>query len=207
MSQIAILGDNGPLGNHLLSEALDAGWLVHTLSRDPGRVRKANERLTIYRGDAEKGEGLEALVTGCRYIICAIDSTHPGDCIAHLVHAVGWKMVERIIFVSRLSVIARGRGGKTMGVLAALLPKVLRPSDNDERAEELLRLSGLPYCVFRVVELTDEPHGQELIVTEGAETPPGPVGRADLARFIIRSLADRSWNLKEVTVGTKRRHP
>lgn len=94
-----------------------------------------------------------------------------------------------------------------MGVLAALLPKVLRPSDNDERAEELLRLSGLPYCVFRVVELTDEPHGQELIVTEGPETPPGPVGRADLARFIIRSLADRSWNLKEVTVGTKRRHP
>jgi uncharacterized protein YbjT (DUF2867 family) len=205
MSRIAILGASGQLGDHLLSEGLEAGWLVHALSRDPSKIRKTNERLTIFQGDTERGEGLEALVTGCRYIIYAVDSTRPEDCVAHLVHAVGWKVVERIIFVSRPGAATVSRTAKAVGALTAFLPKALQPAQHNARAEELLRVSGLPYCVFRVTGLTDEPHGQELVITEGNEAPPGSVGRADLARFIIKSLGDRSWNLREVTVGAKRR--
>jgi len=207
MSQIAILGASSPLGGHLVAEAIDAGWLVHGLARDPSLVRKANERLTLYQGDAEKDDGLEPIVTGCRYIIYAPETAHPASGVGHLLRAVGWKMVERIVFISRApSPPAPVR--KAAGVLAALLPKVGRGLVGDlETAEELLRLSGLPYCVFRVVDLTDEAPGQELVAALPNEPQPGPVGRVDLARFVVRSLSDRGWNLKEVTVGPRRRQP
>ena len=208
MSRIAILGASGHLGDLLLTEALDAGWLVSALARDPGRIRKANERLTLFQGDADRGQGLEAAVTGCRYIIYAVDSSRPSESVAHLVQAVGWKVVERIILVSRLEATgAGGRRTRGLRILRKLLPKPARRVlfGDVSHAEQLLRVSGLPYCIFRVVELTDEPHGQEVVVAEATEPPPGPVGRADLARFVIRSLGDRSWNLREVTVGAKQR--
>ena len=57
--------------------------------------------------------------------------------------------------------------------------------------------------IFRAAELTQGPPGQPLMTTQRGEAFPGPISRADFARFIIGSLSDRSWNLKEVTVGTR----
>lgn len=202
MSQIVILGASGKLGSHLLTEALDAGWLVHALSRDPSRIRRANERLTLYQGDAESGVGLEVAISGSRYVIFAVDSSHPADCVAHIIKAVGLKAIERLIFISRRVPVTGSLS--SAGKLASLLPKVRRNISAElDRAAELLRLSGLPYCIFRATELTEEAPGHELVITRDSEAPPGPLSRADFARFIIHSLSDRAWNLKEVTVGTK----
>lgn len=207
MSQIAILGASGPLGKHLLAEALDAGWLVHAQARDPSLVHMANERLTLYQGAPEDGSDLEELVAGCRYVIYAVDTARPADGVACLVKAVGFKLIERIVYLSRPGTgSAQASSRKSHGVLASLLPKVRLGSRaaEEDRAEELLRLSGLPYCVFHVTEIDDAAHGRELLVTSPKEPTPGPVGRADFARFVVHSLGDRSWNLKEVTVGTRR---
>jgi uncharacterized protein YbjT (DUF2867 family) len=209
MSRIAILGASGNLGGLLLTYALGAGWQVHALTRDPRRIRKANENLTVYKGDLERGEGLESFVTGCRFVLYAVTSAHTAECMAQLVRAIGWKKMDRLVFVSRLGVGDSDiQARKASGMLASLMPRVRRGLYDDiGHAEELLRLSGLPYSIFRTTELTDDAPGHELAAVKAqSDELPSRVGRADLARFIIQSLEDPGWNLQEVTVGTRRRH-
>jgi uncharacterized protein YbjT (DUF2867 family) len=208
VSRIAILGASGNLGGKLVDAALGAGWQVHALTRDPRHIRKANENLTIYKGDLELGEGLESFVAGCRFVICAVTSSRTAECMAHLVRAIGWKKMDRLVFVSRLGVgDSELQARKASGMLASLMPRVRKGLYDDlGHAEELLRLSGLPYSIFRTTELTDDPLGHELAAVDAqTEAPPSRVGRADLARFILQSLEEPNWNLVEVTVGTRRR--
>jgi uncharacterized protein YbjT (DUF2867 family) len=207
MSRLAILGASGNLGGHLLAGALASGWQVHALTRDPRSIRRANENLTIYKGDLERGEGLESFLSGCRFVVCAVTTAHAAACMAQLVKAIGWKKVDRLVYVSWLGVgDSEVQARKATGLLAPLRPLVRRSLYEDVgRAEALLRLSGLPYSIFRTTELTDEPPGQEVAaVTAKSEQLPASVGRADLARFILQTLEDPGWNLQEATVGTRR---
>lgn len=208
MSRIAILGASGQLGDHLVNFALGAGWQVHALTRDPRRIRKANENLTIYKGDLEEPAGLESFLTGCRFVVYSVTAASTSQYMANLVQAIGFKKVDRLVFISRLGVgDSELQARKASGMLASVLPRVRKGLYGDMgHAEELLRLSGLPYSIFRTTELTDEPPGHELeAVTAESDRPPSRVGRADLARFVIQSLEEPAWNLQEVTVGTRRR--
>jgi uncharacterized protein YbjT (DUF2867 family) len=206
MSRIGILGASGNLGGQLLTQALAGGWEVHALTRDPGRIRKANEHLTVFQGDAERGEGLAPFVAGCRHVIYAVDSTHPADCVGHLVRAIGSRRLERVVLISRVGVgDSEAQVRKVSGWFASLAPRVQSALFKQmSAAEELLRLSGLPYSIFRATELTDDPPGKEVVATRATQAPPSRLGRADLARFIIHSLEEPAWTLQEVTVGARR---
>jgi uncharacterized protein YbjT (DUF2867 family) len=208
LSRLGIVGASGNLGGELVSQALDLGLRVNALTRDPRHIQKANENLTIYKGDLEHGEGLEAFVTGCRFVLFAASSHQAATCMANLVRAIGWKKVDRLVLVSRLGVgDSEHQSRKASGMLASFMPRVRKSLFDDiGHAEELLRVSGLPYSIFRATELTDDAHGAELVaVTAQSEELPSRVGRADLARFILQSLEDPVWNLQEVTVGARRR--
>jgi putative NADH-flavin reductase len=206
MSKIGIVGASGQLGGHLITYALAAGYSVHALTRDPRRIRKANEDLTVYKGDAEKGEGLVSFVTGCRYVVYAANAGQPAEAVAHLVRAIGLKRMDRLVLVSRVGTgDSELQGRKVSGMLASFLPRMRKGLyAHMNEAEDLLRISGLPYSIFRATELTDEGGGHEVAVARANDAPPSRVGRADLARFIIHSLEEPSWNLQEVTVGSKR---
>lgn len=206
MSKIGIVGASGHLGGHLISTALGAGFAVHALTRDPRKIRKANENLTVYKGDAEKGEGLVSFVTGCRYVIYAASPAHPAEAVSHLVRAISFKRMDRLVLVSRVGTgdsVEQSR--KVSGMLASFLPRVRKGLyEHMTEAEDLLRVSGLPYSIFRATELTDEGVGRQVAVARADERPPSRISRADLAHFIIHSLEDAAWNMREVTVGTRR---
>jgi uncharacterized protein YbjT (DUF2867 family) len=56
------------------------------------------------------------------------------------------------------------------------------------RAEELVRRSGIPYCIVRAGWLTDRPGGEALILAQG-DTSEGRMSRADLARVCTDVLS------------------
>ena len=204
--RIAIFGATGRLGKLLVTDALNRDLQVQAMTRDPRRLQRANEALTVFAGDAETGTGVDACMAGCRLIVSAIRSDNPAACMSNLVRVAAAKKIDRFVFVSRLGVgDTAEQSRKVSGLVASVTPRVRRHLfDEISRAEDMLRTSKLPYLLLRTTWLTDDPPGGELEVVASDAEPPSRVSRANLSRFILRVIEEPGWNRREVTVGTKR---
>lgn len=202
MSKIAILGAGGRLGGRLVHEALDRELRVNALTRDPTRLHLANERCNVFKGDVATGEGVEAALAGCRWVVSAVSSPHPADFVSRLVKAHNVRKVERLVFVSREDDTVPVHGLKDR--LASVIGHRNRDVAKDIAAAlQLLELSGLPWLVLKTRELTTDAGGKQVISSAPGEPRPGPVSRVDLARFILGILDAPDWQFREVNVGTK----
>jgi uncharacterized protein YbjT (DUF2867 family) len=203
---IAVLGASGRLGKHLLSTALGRGHTVRALTRRPARIKHYNENLTVFRGDAVRGTGLSELLDGCRRIVWAMQPRDPARAMLNLLSEIGGRSIERLVFLSWVGVgDSASQARRTPEFLDRLLPRVrARMIRRVEEAEELLRSSGLPYVVLRTTRLTEARGAQTISFQGPAGIPPLPIGRAEMARFVLRVLENRSWVESEVTVGRRR---
>jgi uncharacterized protein YbjT (DUF2867 family) len=207
VSRIALFGGSGKLGRKLIDRALEHGYRVNALARDPARVHRHADDLTVIQGDAETGAGIGATVRGCRWIVFAISSTKPtiAQCTANLVRELQTSRVaERIVFVSRVGVgDTKGQGRKVSGLIQPFMPVMKRPLFDDlAAAEDLLRVSGLNALLLRATMLTDDPPGNPVVAVGPDEAPPHRISRASLADYILELLASPSFPAGELTVGT-----
>ena len=208
MARIAILGATGKLGERLINEALEQGFSVNALARDPRKIKKQNEKLTVIKGDAETGEGLDAVVERCQFVIWALGSLFPvmEKCVAHLVpHLVSLKPLKRFVFISRLGTgESAQQATKVSGPIQSRLPVLLMAVFRDiNLAEKAVRESPLPYTIVRATRLTDDPLSDQVSMVGPSDPPPHRIGRADLARFVVGMLEWTEYHRKEMTVGSK----
>jgi uncharacterized protein YbjT (DUF2867 family) len=205
MSRIAILGASSKLGQQLVGHALESEHRVSALTRTPNKIHRANEALSVFRGDAETGEGLSPALAGCTHVISAINSPQLARCTANLIAGLAGSRVQCWIF---LSWVGAGDSAKqaqyTSGPLGAVMRRIERPLiDEISRAEGLVRTSGLPWVLMRATRLTDDV-GDKVIATTAVDQPPHRVGRSDLARFIVGAVEEPQWIHREVSVGAER---
>jgi uncharacterized protein YbjT (DUF2867 family) len=205
--RLAILGATGKLGDKLISRALDQGYSVNALARDPRAIKRQNERLTVIPGDAESGVGLDALVERCQLVVCAIGSLRPVVATAMdklLPHLEGLKRFERFVLVSRLGTgESREQSAKVSGPIQQRLPVILGPVFRDiNLAEERVRTSRVPWTILRSTRLTDDPPTGRAVVVGPHEPPPHRITRADLAHFLIELLEKPEHFGEELTVGS-----
>jgi uncharacterized protein YbjT (DUF2867 family) len=206
--RIAILGATGKLGDKLVARALQQGYSVNALARDPRAIKRQNEKLTIIQGDAETGHGLEALVEHCQAVVCAIGALKPvvEKAVARLVPLLeSMKRLERFVLISRLGTGESLRqAGQASGALQSYLPVLLLPVFRDiNAAEALVRVSRLPYTILRSTRLTDDPPTGNVALVGPMEPPPHRITRTDLAHFVLDTLEKPDWIRKEMTVGSK----
>src|SRR5882762_2239945 len=105
MSRIAILGASGGLGTQLVTTALEHGFEVSALVRNPEKVTRANYNLTLIQGDAGSGENIQTAVEGCRFVLSTMGSSKPvmTACVRNLVKELqATKSLKWFIFVSGL---------------------------------------------------------------------------------------------------------
>lgn len=207
MSRIAILGATGRLGEQLVGRALELNHSVSALARDPSKIKRQNERLTVIQGDAETGQGLQALLENCQFAICAIGSLKPvmEKCVTHLVPQLeALKRLERFVLISRLGTSdSRRQSTKVSGPLQSRLPVLLMPVFRDlSSAEGIVRVSRLPYTILRATRLTDEPPTGKVAIVPASEEPPHRITRTDFVRFIFELLEASQWKRSELTIGT-----
>lgn len=210
MPRIAILGGSGRLGDRLVGLALEGGYRVNVLTRNPANIQRHAEALTVSRGDAETGEGLGAAVRGCRLVVCAISSKKAviAQCTSNLVKELqGSPVLERFVFLSRVGVgDSREQGRKVSGVFQSYLPSVKpRLFEDLAAAEGVLRASSLPYLILRPTMLTDDIRQHQVVAVKADAETPGRIPRRELAAYIFRVLEAPGWTSGEFTVGTARR--
>jgi uncharacterized protein YbjT (DUF2867 family) len=205
--RLAILGATGKLGDRLISRALDQGYSVNALARDPRAIKRQNERLTVIPGDAETGAGLDALVERCQFVVSAVGSLRPvvAKAMDNLMpHLEGLKRFERFVLVSRLGTgESRVQSAKVSGPIQQRLPVILGPVFRDiNLAEERVRQSKVPWTILRSTRLTDDPPTGKAVVVGPHELPPHRITRADLAHFLIDLLEQPGHFGEELTIGS-----
>ena len=208
MSRIAILGATGTLGDLLVGRALELGHYVHALARDPRKIRRQNENLTVILGDAETGEGLEALVERCQYVICAIGSLKPvmEKIVIQLVRQLAGPQIrlQRLVLLSRLGAgDSLHQSTRVSGPIQSHLPLLLMPVFRDlNAAEGILRVSQLPYTILRATRLTDDAPTGKVLIVPSTEEPPHRITRSDFAHFVLGMIDSPDYKQQELTVGS-----
>jgi putative NADH-flavin reductase len=206
MRRIAVLGATGKLGEVLVNRALASGFEVHGFARDPQKLQQRyNESLALYKGDAEIGEGLEAAVEGCRFVISAFDPQTPATAM-NVLKLLKTPPLGKLVFMSRLGVgDSLEQAKNASGLLTGLKPRLQKSVyQGFAEAEAVVRASALPWVILRAVALNDDHPGQEVVVADAKQAPPSRVARSDLSKFIMKMLDEPGWERREVTVGAKR---
>ena len=197
---LTILGATGKTGVHLLARALDAGHTVRALVRDPAKVERRDERLTLVQGDVREGEAVARAIEGSDAVVSALGPTSNASDMAvsagtaQVLAAMRRHGVRRLVVVAGAGV---GAEGDRPGPFDRLIGLALRVAAKNvladmQRTVELVRDSDLDWTVVRVPMLTDGPaSGRWRVGMVGRGTGPR-LARADLAAFLLTQIDDRT---------------
>lgn len=149
---ILVYGASGKVGKHVVDEALNRGHRVTAVSRDPARISRVHDRLSVERGDVLKPDSVARLVSAHDVVIVSVrgiagNSKDPADAIPRLAAAnVVAALREPGNETSRLIHVG-GAGSLELepGVLLAdRLPKIFMPKNLElEIAGQVLTLNYL----------------------------------------------------------------
>ncbi|MFW6212890.1 MAG: NAD(P)-dependent oxidoreductase [Spirochaetota bacterium] len=197
---IGLFGATGKTGSRVLEQALEAGHHVKALVRSPDKLTTTSDKLEVIKGDMTDRADAEKTVSGVDAVIMAAGPVKgsPTDMLVNAANAIVGAMKsagsKRLVWLTGAGVLDE-RDGKAFsrnlirGIMKIAAGKVLKASEN---AYEIVRASGLDYTIVRPPMLADEPGGINLT---GSYTPPKPipVGRGDLAAFLLNTAVTGEW--------------
>src|SRR5215470_3470917 len=144
---VFLTGATGFVGGGILRQLVAEGHRVRALVRNPGKLGQLQlplDNVEYLPGDVVSGAGLASAIAGCEAVIHLVGiivekGSNTFETVHHLgtrnvVEAVKTIRVQRFVHMSALGVRADG---------------VSRYQTSKWKGEEVVRQSGLPYCVLR----------------------------------------------------------
>jgi uncharacterized protein YbjT (DUF2867 family) len=185
---ILVVGATGRTGRMIVDRLLDQGLTVRALVRDEARGRAMlPPGVQLFVGDVRRPHTLAEPIAGAGAMIVAASPGTAHDNSAEMVDYFGTANLVRqataadlglLVFVSSIHAT---RAAHYLDVEASSLGW-------KARAEELVRSSGIPYCIIRPGWLTDGPGGEPLMFSQH-DSIEGRLARADLAEVCAQALA------------------
>jgi uncharacterized protein YbjT (DUF2867 family) len=185
---VLVVGATGRTGRLIVDRLLERGFPVRALVRDAEKGRRVlPAEVPQVVGDVRRSETLAESVAGVRAVIIATcgGSKHGSEPevvdyhgTRNLMERVAAEGVEFVVFIST---IYASRPEHYQNVEPTSLGW-------KARGEEVIRRSGVPYCIVRAGWLTDGPDDEPLALSQG-DTAEGRISRAELADVCTRLLA------------------
>ena len=194
--KLLVLGATGGTGQHIVSQALDAGHEVTVFVRDRAKVAE-RPRLRVITGNLQEASPLGDAMRGQDVVVSALGrgysfkSEHLMErTVPVIIAAMKSAGVRRLVFTSALGV------GDSFAE-APLLPRVffrtlLRGIYADKAiGDELIARSDLDWTIARPSKMTDGPltrryHSGEHLPLSSAPS----ISRADVAHFVLQAAGD-----------------
>ena len=73
--KVAVLGGTGKTGQHVVQQALDAGYHVSVLARTPSKLASQNQNLTVIQGDVLDYDKIAKVIHGTEAVISVLGPT------------------------------------------------------------------------------------------------------------------------------------
>lgn len=203
MTTLALFGATGKTGRHFLADALDEGYQIQALVRDPAAITQQTPNLHLIEGDALNRDDVRQTLNGANAVVSLLGQAKGADqwlqtkAIQHITSAMNQEGISRIISLTHLGVESPsedepGFVDKAMRFsMRLLIPKVYQ--DGISHAEHL-RATDLNWTIVRAPILTDEAkRGYYRIGSIGVNASQ-KIGRADLATFLLTLFTDEAYH-------------
>ena len=195
--KVLIIGATGATGQILMREALEQGYEVTALARNPSAVAPEDHRPRVLEGNALDASEVEAAVAGQDAVLSALGtrSSRPttlfSESTHNLISAMDKHGVRRLVCITGIGV---GDSKGHVGFLydRVFLPLVLRnPYEDKERQEEILRRSDLEWVIVRPARVTDKrATGEYQVFLSGDSYKATTISREDVADFMLAQLTE-----------------
>ena len=197
IKRILVIGPTGGTGRELIAQALEQGYEVTALARDPAKLQGTHPNLKVLRGDVLDPSSVDAAVQGQDAVVSALG--HRRLFVPSRVQSEGTRNVIRAMerhgvrrFICETGIGLGNSAGK-LGLFATLFffPVVLPIYFWDKaRQEKVVAESSLDWVLVRPGVLTNGArrgvyrHGVDV----GSYVLTGTIGRADVAEFMLKQL-------------------
>jgi putative NADH-flavin reductase len=212
--KIAILGSTGFLGKVLLEKALNAGYQVRTLVRNPTKLGQFEDRVELVEGNIFRASDIEEAVLGTEAVLSTVgppqrNPKHPEkyeQAMKDLVAAMQNHSIKRLIHVGG-SVHAGGENENwTVGrrLLRLMLQLVWKPGLVAKQLEwEVLKGSNLDWTLVRPPHIVKgDPAGK--VSADEKNLSKTNVNVEDLAGFMLAQIDSKEWIRRAPLVGAAR---
>lgn len=202
MKKIALLGATGRTGAEFLEQALEQGYTVRRLVRNPAKLKSAAGAVEVVHGDVLDPAAVEKLIAGTDIVVSLFGHVKgsPRDVqsagTANIINAMKKQRIQRIISLSGGGLPFEKDEPKFVDKMIRTIMKVVVPHLlNDAIAHaHLLRESGLKWIIVRGPRLTDDPYTGKYRTGWVGINSGTSIGRADLAGFILKQVESEAYN-------------
>ena len=205
IKKIALFGASGQTGQHFLKLALEQGFEIKALVRNPKIVSQSNPNLTILQGDVLNINDVSKVVESADIVVSLFGHVKGSpewlqtNGTKNIVEAMKVKNVKKIISLSGGGLpFPEKDKPKFIDKLIRMLMKVFVPKilNDAVKHHEVLANSGLNWIIVRAPRLTNDTKKGSYRVGWVGVNASTKISRADLADFILSQIADESFNLQ-----------
>jgi len=201
-SRVLIIGATGGTGRQLVSQALERGYAVTALVRDPSRLQVDHPQLTVIQGDVLDQGSVDVAMRGQEAVLSALGHKrffYPTRILSegtrNILRAMETHSVPRLVCATSLGIgDSAGRMGLyyTLFVIPVILPFYFWDKTRQER---LIARTNLEWVIVRPGALTNGEkrgryrHGRHV----GSFLLTVRISRADVADFILNQLESDTY--------------
>lgn len=201
-TRILIIGATGGTGRQLVSQALERGYSVTALVRNPSKLQLEDPKLTVIKGDVLDSNSLNAAMRGQQAVLSALGHKqyfYPTRILSegtrNILRAMQTQGVTRFVCETSLGIgDSAGRMGLyyTLFVIPVVLPFYFWDKTRQER---IIASTNTDWVIVRPGALTNGPkrsqyrHGRNL----GSYLLTVRISRADVADFMLNQLESDTY--------------
>ncbi len=211
--KIAILGSTGFVGKVLLDKALEKGYQVKTLVRNPEKLGMYKERVEFIQGDVFQTDKLEETVRGTEVVFSTVppegNTKEPekyAKVIEDVVAVLERNAIKRFIHIGGAAHDGGVNENWTLGrrFLRLFLNLVWKPGLVAKQLEwEVLKKLHIDWTLVRPPRITKgEPTGN--LLADEKNLARIQVNVEDLANFMLEQMTSETWIKKAPLVASVR---
>ncbi len=206
--RILIFGGTGRTGQLAIEYAGQKGYAVTTLVRNPDKLSSDSEKLSVIQGSLLQLDDVRNAMKGCDYVISLLSALSEKESfsfkridpphileksIGNTIKAMKELGVGRILYLSSIGV---GDSHQYAPWYMRLMIKILNFKlvfADHNKAEELIKKSGLDWTIARPVGLNNNEAVGNLQITYNQTPKPFKMSRKQLAMFFIDNLDNKEY--------------
>ena len=205
--KLAIFGGTGRTGQYLIKAALEKGYSVSALARDPSKLSSA-PNLTVVQGDVKDPVCVQQVISGAQAVLSVLGPTSNQPLFeislgtANILAAMQQANVRRLVLTAGAGV---GDPNDTPKLFNHVMNGLLKLAAKNVLADMqkvvgLVRDSDRDWTVVRLPMLTDSPPTGKVQVGYVGKGMRSRIARADIAGFLLSQVEDSTYLRKSPAI-------
>ncbi|KRF59811.1 NADH-flavin reductase [Bacillus sp. Soil768D1] len=198
--KIAIIGGTGKVGRHIASRALENGYQVRMLVRNPEKLTFRDARIEIVEGNVQNLEDIRKLLKDCQIVINTFgqplkEKPFYSSVTEKILEVMADLQIDRYIGVTGGSLTTNGDKKKILNRVGAKMFEIIYSNMMIDKKEEWHILNRNKLIKWTLIRLPFIVDGTEIgFIKENLTDMPGTkITNRDIATFIINQIENLKY--------------